>query len=84
MNSTPTTIKFFLTSISTSTPESASENEVLLPAKNTPLILGAVSKVLETYADANVCFVFDSPSELLASIERVKKKNEGLVVMLVF
>jgi hypothetical protein len=39
-------IKFFLTSISTSTPKSTSENEVLLPAKNTPLILDTVSKVL--------------------------------------
>jgi len=65
-------IKFFLTSISTSIPKSTSENEVLLPAKNTPLILDALSKVLETYADANVCFVFDILSELLASIGREK------------
>jgi len=65
-------IKFFLTSISTSTPKSASENEVLLPAKNMPLILDALSKVLETYADANVCFVFDILSELLSSIGREK------------
>jgi len=64
------TIKFFLTSISTSTPKSTSENKVLLPAKNTPLILDALSKVLETYADANVCFVFDILSELLTSIGR--------------
>jgi hypothetical protein len=61
-------IKFFLTSISTSTPKLTSENTVLLPAKNAPLILDAISKVLETYADANVCFVFDIVSELLASI----------------
>ncbi len=66
------TIKFFLTSISTSTPKSTSENEVLLPAKNAPLILDALSKVLETYADANVCFVFDILSELLTSIGREK------------
>ena len=58
-------IKFFLTSLSTSTPKSTSENKVLLPAKNTPLILDALSKVLETYADANICFVFDIISELL-------------------
>jgi len=32
-------IKFFLTSLSTSTPKSTSENTLLLPAKNTPLIL---------------------------------------------
>jgi len=66
------TIKFFLTSISTSTPKSTSENTMLLPAKSVPLILDAVDKVLETYADANVCFVFDILSELLTSIGREK------------
>jgi len=66
------TIKFFLTSISTSTPKSTSENKMLLPAKNTPLILDTLSKVLETYADANVCFVFDILSELLTTIGQEK------------
>jgi len=65
-------IKFFLTSFSTSIPKSTSENEVLLPAKNTPLILDGLSKVLETYRDANVCFVFDILSDLLTSIGREK------------
>jgi len=63
-------IKFFLTSISTSTPQSTSENTVVLPAKNAPLILDALSKVLETYKDANVCFVFDILSELLTTVGR--------------
>jgi len=61
-------IKFFLTSLSTSTPQSISENEVLLPTKSMPLILDAINKVLETYANANICFVFDIISELLNSI----------------
>jgi len=61
-------IKFFLTSFSTSTPKTSSENEMLLPAKNTPLILETLSKVLETYPNVNVCFVFDILSELLMSI----------------
>jgi len=65
-------IKFFLTSLSTSIPKSTSETEVLLPAKNTHLILDTLSKVLETYADANVCFVFDILSELLTTIGREK------------
>ncbi len=65
-------IKFFLTSISTSTPQSSSENEVLLPAKNTALILDATNKVLETYGDANICVVFDILSELLATIGEEK------------
>ncbi len=64
------TINFFLTSISTSTPESASENKVVLPAKNVPLILDAINKVLETYTDANICFVFDILTDLLTTIGR--------------
>ena len=66
------TVKFFLTSVSTSTPQTSSENKVLLPAKNTPLLLDALSKVLETNADANVCFVFDTLSELLITIGQEK------------
>jgi hypothetical protein len=65
-------IKFFLTSLSTSTPKSTSENTVVLPAKNAPLILDALSKVLETYKDANVCFVFDLLSNLLTTIGQEK------------
>jgi len=62
------TINFFLTSLSTSIPKSTSENKVLLPAKSVPLILDAISKVLENHAGANVCFVFDILSELLTTI----------------
>jgi len=62
------TIKFFLTSLSTSTPKSTSENKVILPAKNVPLILDTLSKVLEAYADVNGCFVFDILSDLLTSV----------------
>jgi len=62
------TVKLFLTSISTSIPELTSENELFLPAKNVPLILDALSKALETYADGNVCFVFGILSELLTSV----------------
>jgi len=64
------TIKFFLTSISMSVPESISENKVLLPAKSVPLILDALSKVLETYVDTQVCVVFDILSELLTTVGR--------------
>ena len=65
-------IKFFLTSVSTSTPESTSENRVLLPANNMPLILDALSKVLEAHAHLNVYFVFDILSELLTSMGQEK------------
>jgi len=60
-------VKFFLMSFSTSTPESISENEILLPANNTALILDSLSKVLETRHEENVFLVFDSLSELVAS-----------------
>ena len=65
-------VKFFLTSVSTSIPTSVGGNKVFLPAKNPPLILDAVSKILETYADTNVCFVFDILSDLLTSIGQEK------------
>lgn len=61
-------VKFFSTSLSTSAPESISESEVLLPAKSVSLILEALSKVLETYTDGNVCFVFDILSQLLTTL----------------
>jgi len=41
---------------------------VILPAKNVPLILDTLSKVLEAYADVNGCFVFDILSDLLTSV----------------
>jgi hypothetical protein len=65
-------VKFFLSSVSTSIPKSTSENTVLLPAKNTPLILEAIDKILKTNADTNVCFVFDILSELLTTVGREK------------
>jgi len=65
-------IRFFLSSVSTSIPKSTSENTVLLPANNMPLILDAINKVLEIYADANICFVFDILSETLTSLEPEK------------
>jgi len=55
-------------SVSTSTPESISENEILLPANNTALILDSLSKFLETYTDENVFLVFDSLSKLVGSM----------------
>jgi len=58
-------IKFFLSSTSVSTPESRSESEVILPAKNTALILEALSKVLEEHAHTNIVLVFDKLSELI-------------------
>jgi len=60
-------INFFLMS-SVSTPKTITENEILLPANNTTLILDSLNKVLETHTSTNVCLVFDSLSELLISV----------------
>ncbi|RLI40366.1 hypothetical protein DRO69_12990 [Candidatus Bathyarchaeota archaeon] len=59
------TVKFFLLSTSTPTPESKAENEVILPAKNMTLLTDALNKVLDEYALANVFMVFDKLSELI-------------------
>ncbi len=58
-------VKFFLSSPSISIPKSTSENAILLPAKNTALILDSLSKVLEQYAHTNIVLVFDKISELI-------------------
>jgi len=58
-------VKFFLLSSSISIPKSTSENEILLPAKNTALILDSLSKVLEQYTHTNIVLVFDKLSELI-------------------
>jgi len=61
-------VKFFLLSTSISTPESISENEVLLPAKNMALILDSINKILEEYTPSNVFIVFHKLSELVESV----------------
>jgi len=58
-------IKFFLMLTAISTPESISEKEIVLPAKNTALILDSLSKILETYTEENVFLVFDNISGLI-------------------
>jgi hypothetical protein len=66
------TIRFFLTSVSTSVPKSISKNEMLLPAMRVHLILDTISKSLKIHTDRNVCFVFDILSELLTLVGREK------------
>jgi len=59
-------VKFFLTS-ETSDPRIISENEVLLPASNPPLILDSVERMLKAYPYGGICLVFDVFSDLLIS-----------------
>jgi len=66
-------IKLFSTSTSTSTIQSISDNEALIPANNIDLILDSIDNVARTYPKANVSIVFDGLSDLLSSLnsERV-------------
>jgi hypothetical protein len=55
-------------SASTSTIQSISENEVLIPTNNIDLILGSIDNVAKTYPKTNVSIVFDGLSNLLSSL----------------
>jgi len=61
-------VRFFLLSTSISTPESTSENETVIPAKNPALILDSINRVLEEYPHASVFLVFDKLSDILELI----------------
>jgi KaiC/GvpD/RAD55 family RecA-like ATPase len=61
-------IKFFLTSISTSTIQLGSENEVLVPANNIDSIQDSIDNVTNAHPKTNVSIVFDGLSDLLSSL----------------
>ncbi|MCW3994323.1 MAG: hypothetical protein NWE85_07160, partial [Candidatus Bathyarchaeota archaeon] len=62
-------IKFFLMSISTSTIQPGSENEVLIPANNIDLTQDSIDNVTKAYPEANGSIVFDGLSDLLSSLD---------------
>jgi len=62
-------IKFFLTSISPSTIQPGSENEVLMPANNIDLIQDSIDNVTKAHPKANVSIVFDGLSDPLSSLD---------------
>jgi hypothetical protein len=74
-------IKFFLMLTSVSTPESISENEIVLPASNTPLILDSLNKILETHTEENVFLVFDNISWLIELVGFDKAYKHLLYVL---
>lgn len=62
-------VRFFYLSPKVSVPEpGASENEMLLPAKNTALMLQTFDEVLKANHQTKISIVFDSLSDLLLSI----------------
>jgi hypothetical protein len=58
-------IRFVLMTSSESTSKSISENEIVLPADNTPLILDMVRRILTEHAEEYLFLIFDNLSELI-------------------
>jgi hypothetical protein len=61
-------IRFVLMSSSESTSKSISENEIVLPADNTPLILDMIRGILIEHADEYLFLIFDNLSELITYV----------------
>jgi hypothetical protein len=59
---------FFCLTQQVSVPKEFSENEMLLPAKDTSLMLDVLNKTLKTHPEAKINVVFDSLSDLIMSI----------------
>jgi len=61
-------IRFFLMSVSATSRESTSNNEITLPTHNTPLILDSLNEILRKHTDENVLLVFDNLSGLITLV----------------
>jgi hypothetical protein len=61
-------VKFFCLTQQVSVPKEFSENEMLLPTKDTSLMLDVFNKALEALSDGNINVVFDSLSDLIMTI----------------
>jgi hypothetical protein len=61
-------VKLFCLTQQVSVPKGILENEMLLPANDTSLILDILNKTLKTFPEAKINVVFDSISDLVMSI----------------
>lgn len=61
-------VKFFCLTQQVSVPKGLSENEMLLPSKDTSLMLDAFDKTLKAHPEGNINVVFDSLSDLVLTI----------------
>jgi hypothetical protein len=61
-------IRFVLMSSSASTSQPISQNQIVLPADDTPLILDVIQGILSENANANLFLIFDNLSELIMCI----------------
>jgi hypothetical protein len=61
-------VRIVLMSASASTSVPVSENQIVLPADNTPLVLDSLREILSRHGDQNTFLIFDNVSELVMSV----------------
>jgi hypothetical protein len=61
-------VRIVLMSASASTSKPVSENQIVLPADNTPLVLDSLREILGRHGDQNTLLIFDNVSELIMSV----------------
>ena len=61
-------VKFFCLTPQVSVPKEFSENEILLPSNDTPLMLDVFDKTLKAHPDGVINVVFDNLSDLVLSV----------------
>jgi len=61
-------VRIVLMSASASTSRPVSENQIVLPADNTPLVLDSLREILSRHGDQNTLLIFDNVSELIMCV----------------
>jgi len=61
-------VKFFLFTQQVSVPKGLSDNEILLPSKDTSLMLDVLDKTWKAHPEGNINMVFDSLSDLVLTV----------------
>ena len=61
-------VRIVLMSASASTLKPISENQIVLAADNSPLVLDSLREILSRHADRNILLIFDNISELVMSV----------------
>jgi len=61
-------VRIVLMSTSASASKPVSENQIVLPADNTPLVLDSLREILSRHGDQNTFLIFDNVSELIMCV----------------
>jgi hypothetical protein len=61
-------VRIVLLSSSASTSRPVSENQIVVPADNTPLVLDSLREILGRHGDQNTLMIFDNVSELIMCV----------------